>query len=546
MKNQFKNTYKRLSDDQKIAFDHLLKIGTEDFTEELLSLISSRIPLLYLLSYEDKRILDYFSLLSKVKSCDVFIWDCFKGLRDINSSNKKAATQDITDNDDILDYIVEQAETDEGKKGKIFLLFDYHRFIDPDLCSPETERRLKHLNLVNSAITTILVSPEYVSTSSLDNYLKVIDFPYASEEEILDELNDLIEGTRSLIPSLEDSIKDKKNEIVKSCSGMSLQDVSLAFSKSVVKEKGIYIPHILSVKKDSISKKGFLEFIKSDISFEHVGGLSPLCKWLKDRKFIFSNDMEKYKLDVPRGILLTGPAGTGKSLISKGIAKEWDLPLFLLEFGRLFGSLVGQTENNLKEAIKLIETQNAAILWLDEIEKSLSGSQSSGQTDGGTTSRAMQMWLTWMQEKTKPIFIVGTANSYTLPPELIRRFDEVWFVDNPSKIGRKQIFEIQFKQRNIDYSNMDFDILVKYSEGYNGDEIRKVVNETIINQFNKKLYYIDTDSVVETMKNFIPLSKLKADEINVLREWAKTNARIANEEDDLISNNKNKYLSIDT
>jgi len=220
MKNQFKNTYKRLSDDQKIAFDHLLKIGTEDFTEELLSLISSRIPLLYLLSYEDKRILDYFSLLSKVKSCDVFIWDCFKGLRDINSSNKKAATQDITDNDDILDYIIEQAETDEGKKGKIFLLFDYHRFIDPDLCSPETERRLKHLNLVNSAITTILVSPEYVSTSSLDNYLKVIDFPYASEEEILDELNDLIEGTRSLIPSLEDSIKDKKNEIVKSCSGI--------------------------------------------------------------------------------------------------------------------------------------------------------------------------------------------------------------------------------------------------------------------------------------------------------------------------------------
>lgn len=548
-----------MDDDQKDAFNELLLMGNQDFTVDMFSIIRAKTPLVYLTCKEEKRMLQYFHQFNKAKATELFTWDAHRGLKDLQNPDQPIALSDAGGDEDaealdeemVLDFILQKAEKENHIKtkhsGSIFLLLDYHRYLGDEDCAPILERKLKNIFLANSKITVFLVGPSYISTESLEDYIKLLDFPYPSNKEINREIDKIVKNVSSKLPKIKNNLESQREDIVKACSGMTMQDVSAALSQSLVRRRDFDVNTIVKTKKQVIQKGGLLEFIDPTVTFADVGGLDPLAEWFKNRKIAMSDVAIDRHVDTVRGTILIGTPGSGKSLIAKAAAYEYGFPLLKLDFGSLFGSLVGESENNLRSVIKIVESIAPCCMWIDEFEKGTSGSSSSGTTDGGTTARVMQTLLTWMQEKTSPVFIIGTANNHgAIAPELLRRFDEIWFVDNPSAIGRQQIFEIQFKNREIDYSNFDMGKLVLNTDGYNGDEIRRIVNEALLDSIGLNTP-VTQDLLEKQTKALVPLSAKKSDEIKAIRDWAKQNCRIANLKDTNTKKNEQKdYSALET
>lgn len=549
-----------MNSDQKDAFNELLLTVDQEFTVDMFSKIRAKTPLVYLTCKEEKRMLQYFGQFNKTRSSELFVWDAHRGLKDFQDPDSVITLSESGDDDDaeildeeqVLDFIIKKAEKENQIKtktnGSIFLLLDYHRYLGDEDCAPVLERKLKNIFLASSKITVFLVGPSYVATEALEDYIKLLDFPFPSDKEINKEIDKVADNVQVKIPKIKEKLKSSREDIVKACSGMTMQDVSAALSQSLVRRRDFDVNTIIQTKKQAIQKGGLLEFIEPKVTLDDVGGLDPLVNWFMNRKIALSDVATENKVDTPRGALLLGIAGCGKSLIAKGVASAWGYPLLKLDFGALFGSLVGESENNLRAVIKLAESIAPCILWCDEMEKGTAGSSSSGTTDGGTTARVMQTMLTWMQEKTAPVFIIGTANNHgAIAPELFRRFDETWFVDNPGVIGREQIFEIQFRSRGIDYSNFDMGKLVLDTDGYNGDEIRKVVNEALLERLTLGVPSVTQNLLDKQIKDLVPLSLKKEEEIKIIRDWAKQNCRHANTKDVKKSINSEKdYADIET
>ena len=260
-----------------------------------------------------------------------------------------------------------------------------------------------------------------------------------------------------------------------------------------------------------------------------VGGLDELKKWLSKRGKAFTPEAREFGLPEPRGILLLGIPGCGKSLTAKAISSMWQLPLLKLDVGKVFSSLVGSSEENVRRAIQTAESIAPSILWLDEMEKGFSGLSSSGQTDGGTTARVFGTFLTWLQEKKTPVFVVATCNSVSqLPPELLRkgRFDEIFFVDLPSKAERKEIFKIHLEKRHRDAKNFNLEKLADSAIGFSGSEIEEIIVSALYDAFDDGKE-ITQQYIENSVSSMIPLSKTMEDGIKQTREWAKIRAKKA-------------------
>ena len=242
-----------------------------------------------------------------------------------------------------------------------------------------------------------------------------------------------------------------------------------------------------------------------------------------------------FGLQEPKGLLLLGVPGCGKSLTAKSIASFWNMPLLRLDIGKVYQGLVGSSEDNIRKAIATAEAVAPCVLWIDEIEKGLNGVQSSGSTDGGVTSRIFSTILTWMQEKTSPVFVVATANNINLlPPELLRkgRFDEIFFVDLPTTQERQNIFSIHLKKKGQDPSKFPLGILGKKTEGFNGAEIEECIKEAMFAAYvqNPDEPKLEAAHIVEAIEKTVPLSTTMKEQITNLREWAKTRAKNASNE----------------
>ena len=232
---------------------------------------------------------------------------------------------------------------------------------------------------------------------------------------------------------------------------------------------------------------------------------------------------------MPKGLLLVGVQGCGKSLTAKAVASQWKLPLLRFDLGKVFSGLVGSSEENIRKAIKLAESIAPCILWIDEIEKGLSGFASSNFSDAGTAARVFGTFITWLQEKTKPVFVIATANDISqLPPELLRkgRFDEIFFVDLPGSEERKEIFRIHLEKRYRSPKHFDLDLLPNYSEGFSGAEIEQVIISALYDAFEHGRP-LTTHDLVKSLQETVPLSRTMAEHISALREWSKTRARSA-------------------
>ena len=257
-----------------------------------------------------------------------------------------------------------------------------------------------------------------------------------------------------------------------------------------------------------------------------VGGLANLKDWLTKRGRGFDKGAKDFGLTYPRGILLLGIPGTGKSLTAKAVGNLWHFPLLRLDMGKIFGGIVGESERNIREALNIAEAIAPSILWIDEIEKGMSGISSSGSSDGGTTARVLGTFLTWLQEKTKPVFVVATANDISqLPPELLRkgRVDEIFFVDLPTEKEREEIIKIHLNKKNRKAKDFDTKKLAIASKGFSGAELEEVVKEALFQAYDKEREVTNED-VLEAIDKTFPLSRTMHETIDKMRKWAKSRA----------------------
>jgi len=529
---------------KEVSEKALKDMCTTEFKNELSNMLKCRYPLFYISHNEEKRLIQFLTHFCTVHGYECCLWCSYNGLTNLFSGEVVAGASDDLKNNPIgiLDYIVSEGRSFEKKKtsvadkqedgvnGIIYVLLDFFNFITPN---PDIERRMVAISNLNTIISAVCTGPYYQATDVVENILPMMQFPLASKDEIRHALNDVVRGAERKIPGIKEKTKAIEGELINAVTGLTLQEGQTAFSKSLVANHDWDIPYILSEKKQLISKSGMLEYFDKTVPLSDVGGLKNLIEWIEEREICFSDAAEKYGLQKPRGLLTIGMPGAGKSLVCKAISTAWKMPLLRLDFGKLFGSLVGDSEKNARFAIRQAEAVAPCILWIDEIEKAISGGGSSGRSDGGTTSRVLSTFLTWMQEKTSPVFVVATANDHqAIPPEFLRagRFDEIFFVDLPNTGEREEVFSILLKIRKINTKKMNLSMLAEKSKNFSGAEIEKAIDNAMLIGFKDKERNITDKDIIFSLSQFRSLFDMRTSDFEELREWAGNKCRMANKD----------------
>ena len=412
---------------------------------------------------------------------------------------------------------------DMGEK-TIILLRDFHLFLqDPN---PILIRQLKDVlqEAKTKSKTLIILGCRLCLPPELEHELTVIEFALPGKEELRAVLGGIMESAG--IKSMENEAREK---VIDAASGLTTIEAENAFALSVVENKNIEPAIVAREKAQAVKKNGILEIVETKESLESIGGPDVLKEWLLKRRHAFSQRAIDYGLPTPKGLLIIGIPGTGKSLTAKATAKVFGVPLLKLDAGRIFAGLVGQSESNLRAVIQTAEAIAPCCLWIDEVEKGFAGSKSSGSTDGGTSSRVFGSFISWMQEKKAPVFVVATANDVSqLPPEMLRkgRFDELFFVDLPNQGEREAIWEIQIGKYGRQPGDFDLVQLAKVTEGLTGSEIENAFVEALYAAFDAGKEPTDLD-IASVLTEFVPLSKLMAEQITGLKNWSKGRARLA-------------------
>ncbi len=490
-------------------------------------LIRARYPILYLLTYEESRVEKFILDLANSHSKKLFVWTATQGLVQRSGYGNVVANDGAESR--LNDPIELLKEIRKEKSPALFLLKDFHPFLD----DPHVVRLVRDTAsaLKNSFKTIAIVSPRLNLPPELEKEVTLIDIPLPSTNELLFLLQSVCATLQKKDPKLVQLTSADIQIMVKAAQGLTLSEAENVFAKAVVRDAVLDqrdIDLVLREKEQIIRKSGILEFFPSQSKMQDVGGLDRLKEWLKIRGKAFTSEAAKFGLPIPKGVLLLGVPGCGKSLTAKAIANYWRMPLLRMDLGRIFSGLVGSSEENMRKAIKVAESIAPAILWIDEIEKGLSGN-SNGNSDSGTAARVFGTLLTWMQEKEANVFVVATANSISsLPPELLRRgrFDEIFFTDLPSPTGRKEILSIHLIKRGRRPEKFDLDQLLGVTEEFSGAELEHCIMEALFLSFHERRD-LKTEDLLRVAKDTIPLSKVYAEELKKLRAWAITRARFA-------------------
>jgi SpoVK/Ycf46/Vps4 family AAA+-type ATPase len=347
--------------------------------------------------------------------------------------------------------------------------------------------------------------------------------------ELLDKIIADVKQFSQVVIDLDEAGRER---LLQAALGLTLGEAENVFAKIIVKDErlsGDDVNEVFAEKQQIIRKSGLLEYCSTSECFANVGGMSVLKDWLNKRSIAFTQDARAFGLAAPKGILMLGVQGCGKSLCAKAVSNQWQLPLLRFDMGRMFGSLVGSSEENVRRAIAVAESVAPAILWVDEIDKAFAGSQGSGVTDGGTSARVFGTFLTWLSEKTAPVFVVATANDISqLPPELLRkgRLDEIFFVDLPSREERMEVFRIHLSKRGRDVGSFDLSALAEDSKDFSGAEIEEAINSALYDAFYSK-EDLKNEHVATALAQTVPLAKTMDEQISRLRSWAEGRARNA-------------------
>ena len=498
---------------------------------ELETLIRARYPILYVVSWEEKRVEESLRKICADRGWGLVQWTSTTGLGgDISTRDPLAA----------LDKIAGAADR------TVFLFKDFHPFINEVV----TTRKMRDLVTVlkTSVKTIVLLSPTLKLPTELEKEITVVDYQLPSTQDLDNILEKIIQGVKDN-PKVDVKLTQlEREQILKAASGLTSNEAENVFARSLVDKRKFDIDVILGEKEQIIRKSGILEYFPASEAFGNVGGVDLLKEWMGQRTASFTEDARKFGLPEPKGILLLGVQGCGKSLIAKAVGSLWKLPLLRLDVGKVFAGIVGSSEENMRKAIATAESVAPAILWLDELEKGFSGTQSSGMSDGGTTSRVFSTFLTWLSEKKAPVFVIATSNDVTsLPAELLRkgRFDEIFFVDLPSLEERKEIFGIHLKKRFRDPANFDLDILGMRSVGYSGAEIEQAVVSALFAAFGEGMRELTSEDLYKVIDTSVPLSVTMQEKVQILREWAEDRARpAASDEVETMAEMKRKEVEL--
>jgi len=480
------------------------------FLKDFIILLKARYPIIYISTSEEERI-EYLLKYSSKKyiSRVCYVWNFVEGYQG-NPNNKGLATKNPLE---ALEFI--EKLTPETKA--LFILKDFDNFLKDF----SVIRKLKNLgrSLKTQSKNIIIVSTEVNIPDSLRELITVVNFPLPTLQEICEELKRLTESLDQKISN------DDLLRLGAACQGLSLERIRRVLSKIIAQYGEIdgvnSFSFILTEKKQIIDQSQLLEFCIANKKMLDLGGLENLKNWVKIRSDAFSQKAIEYGLPYPKGVLLVGVQGTGKSLASQIIACEWNLPLLRLDFGRLFGSLVGQSESRIRRVIELVETLAPCILWIDEIDKVFANSQSGG--DNGTTNRVLATFITWLSEKSSPVFVVATANNIEwIPPEVIRkgRFDETFFLSLPNVKERESIFNVHLKKvRPANLDNYQLELLSTVTKNFSGAEIEQVIIDAMRVGFNEKREF-NMEDLLNVIQKSVPLAKTKNKELQKLKEWA--------------------------
>lgn len=505
----------------------------EDVFQKLILMIRAYYPVLYLHSYEyyrtKQKIKGIVELLRREgKKVNYYQWDCVYGLVQILPDKTEKRIERMQNPLEVLAYILNSKKS--GEKN-IFVLDDINNHIDRD----EVKLMFRKIaEATNNNTHAIILSSIYRLPAELEKYITVLQIPLPKRNELGEVLDIVAKQSKVKLKT------NLRNRLIDAALGMTSMEADLAYCLASVKDGfDDKSPFTVSSEKEQIIRKsGILDYFPKNESLKDVGGMENLKEWLKKRQLAYDKEARDWGLKEPKGLLLLGVPGCGKSLIAKSIASSWNMPLLRLDVGKVFQGIVGSSEDNIRKAIATAEAVAPCVLWIDEIEKGLSGVQSSGATDGGVTSRIFSTILTWMQEKTAPVFVVATANNINqLPPELLRkgRFDEIFFVDLPSQKEKENIFSIHLQKNRQNVSSFALDILAQKAEGFNGAEIEECVKEAMFTAYVEsqesniapKLQMIH---ILDAIKNTVPLSKTMEKQITDLRKFAVSRAKNASKE----------------
>lgn len=483
----------------------------------LKDMVVARTSLVYLLTDEDRR------MEAEIKSLGaafkppfrVYVWSCTTGVT--------LGDEAVIPNPSLMEALEWFMSIDESA---FLILNDIHVFVKDN---PPVIRKLKDTakRIENSYKTIFMISPMLEIPVEMAHDVVLLDVPLPALEEVEKLLHQIISREKyhdSLLASLTEETSDL---CVKAGSGLSSQQIVQAFRKAFSGKKAVTskeLDILFEEKRQIVRKSGLLELVRLDMNFDHLGGFANFKKWLRQREDIFSKRAREYGLEFPKGVLLMGISGCGKSLCVKAISAFWRLPLLRLDMGRVYDGVEGSPEECLRKVLKTAEATSPCVLWIDEIE---AGIANAGQKSlGGSASRILASFLTWMQEKTSPVFIGATANNIELlPPEILRkgRFDELFYVELPQDEERAEIIRIHLSRRNIPLDKFDYSTLVKATEGFNGAEIEQAVLAALFRAFTQKRE-VDHNDLFIAVESLVPLSTTMKEQIKTLERWAHNRA----------------------
>ncbi len=512
-----------------------------NFRDELNSYIRAGYPILYVTALEPVR-----AIAEIEKVCDdingglsCHVWKVTNGWDNSGRGD---------DPDEVCGSV------DSFADNSVAILCNYHAFIGEN---PDPVRVQSFIDAysrwksIGQNRTVIILSPIYKVAPELERFVQTLTYTLPDTDQITSIVDSMATQYKEIFTWDSD---EHRIQVISNASGMTEDEVESSLALSMVKSKmntgtaRLDADIIMEEKAKILEKTGYLEYWPYPDNLDSVGGLGNLKSWLSERKkAVLSPKAKEFGLPNPKGLFLLGPPGTGKSLSAKCLSREWGLPLIRFDLGKVFGSLVGQSEERMRMVLSQIESLAPAAVWIDEIEKGMAGAESSGNSDSGVTKRVFGQLLTWMEErpKDKLIYVIATANeALSLPAALLRRFDALFWVDLPTNTDRKEILKIQLLKNNqlTDEIEENLSKIVGLTSGFSGAELERVVHSAMFKAFNDELDRVTLDHLIEAASKIVPLAQLRKEDIEASRAWARERCEFAQAEEPIDLKALNKVV----
>lgn len=503
---------------------------------DVVALLRARNPLLWIISREEARVEACLAEAAKAVRYEMRTWDVAAGVRDLEGRPDGDPTE-TKDPGAVLGIITQQAfDTATDAKRRLWALRDFPAWFGGGLAGASTLRAARNLARtlptadLDRAQAMVIISPGGDVPPELQNHATVIEWPLPDREEIAAVLDAAIDMLRDADAKAAAAPNGQRDKAIDAAVGLTEEEARACYARSLVQHKRIDVATVAGEKRRVIARERVLEYYEPLAGgLDAVGGLDNLKAWLMTRASAFTPEARAFGLPAPKGTLIVGIPGTGKSLTAKAIGTAWSCPLIRMDLGALKSKFVGESEATIRKAFKVIEAMGRCIVWLDEIEKALQGA-TSGSSDGGTSADQLGAILSWMQERQGEAFVVATANDVSaLPPELLRkgRFDEVWFVDLPTLKERMAILAAALRSFGREVPPDVLQAVAEACPEFTGSELAALVPDALFAAFNDGKRALTADDLLKAAATVVPLSKTASDKIANLRAWAKTRARSA-------------------